>query len=111
MNRTTIIPTNEHNKGLLEEHSVAERSVTCSGGDVELSIWNKLGKEKENNKDSDGGVVVKGVRRRDKHLLHEQDTGTSTRSSNKIAVQKETSLFDFALSFVPKGDEWRSQRR
>lgn len=137
MNRT-VIPTKDHHRGLLEsdksseDHSIssaiAERSASCivgehegrdveasmrrrrntNGGDVELSVWKPEGKEKENN-DSDG-VVVTGIRRRDNHLLHEQSLGSTTRS-NKIAVQKETSLFDFALSFRPKGEEWRSQRR
>ena len=119
MSRKAVIPTKDHNKGLLEsdksseDHSthsaIAERSATCIGGDVELSELNKLGKEKENNDNSDG-VVVKGIRRRDNYLPVEQERGTAARS-NKIAVQKEVSLFDFALSFVPKGDEWRSQRR
>ena len=121
MNRTTVIPTKEHQKRLLEsdksseDHSInsaiAERSATTivGCGDVELSVIKSEGKEKENSKNSDG-AVVKGIRRRDNpHLLHEHTTGTTR--NNKIAVQKEVSLFDFALSFRPKGEEWRSQRR
>lgn len=124
MKRTTVIPTKKEDQQLLEsdksseEHSsmnsaiFVERSAVSivGSGDVELSEFKPEGKEKENS--NGGGVIVKGIRRRDNPLQPHHHTPEITRS-NKMAVQKEiiVSLFDFALSFRPKGEEWRSQRR